>query len=108
MHKEILHKIISFFLLVTFMAPISLQFIHAFKPHEIRKHYSDNRFQIHKPGTDCAIFHKQINHNIIDLHFDFELKIFPENYQIVQINLTETQQNFIYKSSSRAPPVSFV
>jgi hypothetical protein len=108
MRKEIINRIISVFLLVTLMVPISLQFIHAFKPHEIHKHFSNDLDHIQNPGADCAVFHKQINHNVIDLYFDFEIKIFPETNQIVQVILTETHQIFIPKRSSRDPPFSVV
>jgi hypothetical protein len=108
MRKEIFNRIISVFLLVTLLVPISLQFIHAFKPHEIHKQYSDDLSHIQNPGPDCAVFHKQINHNVIDLYFDFEITLFPEFHHIPQVILTESHQNFISQRSSRDPPLSFV
>lgn len=108
MRKETFHRIISVFLLISLLIPVSLQFIHSFKPHPTHKLYTDNLDHIQNPGMDCAVFHKQINHNVIDLYFDFEIVIFPESHSVVQVILTETHQNFIPKRSSRDPPALFV
>jgi hypothetical protein len=104
MRKAFLNRVFSVFLLVTFMVPVSIQFIHAFKPHSFHRQHTGDHDQIQNPEESCAIFHKQINHNAIDLYFDFELTVYQEHGRKILIPLTETHQYFIHKTSSRAPP----
>ncbi len=108
MQKQTLHRIFSFLLLVIILAPVSIQFIHSFENHTYHKTFSDGLDHIQNTEKDCAIFHNKINHNVIDLNFNFELKIFPFFNDDVQIIISETQQKFIKLNSSRAPPISFV
>ncbi|MEN8125558.1 MAG: hypothetical protein ABFR32_10550 [Bacteroidota bacterium] len=108
MHKEIFYRITAFLMLVTLMVPISVQFIHAFETHSFQEQFSDNLDHIQNTGKDCAIFHQQINHNVIDLHFDFELKDISFFNEAIPIIVSETVQIYTRQKSPRAPPISFV
>ncbi len=108
MQKQTLHRIFSFLLLVIILAPVSIQFIHSFENHIYHKTFSDGLDHIQNTEKDCAIFHNKINHNVIDLEFNFELKTFSFFNDDIQIIISETQQKFIKLNSSRAPPISFV
>ncbi len=101
-------EITSFFLLVLLLAPLSIQLIHATEEHNYREIFSDGLHHIQHIEKNCAFYHHQINHNAIDLYFDFEIDLFPELHQDIQVILTETKQNYTKYSSSRAPPISFV
>ncbi len=90
------------------MVPVSLQFIHTFETHTFQKQYTDSLDHIQNIGEDCAVFHQQINHNVINLHFDFELKTIPFFNESIQILVTETIQSYTSKRSSRAPPILIV
>ena len=108
MRKEIFYRITAILMLVTIMVPISLQFIHAFEEHSFQNQYSDGLDHIQNVGKDCAIFHQQINHNAIDLHFDFEIKAITFINEAVQNFISETVQYYTNQKSSRAPPISLV
>jgi len=108
MRKEIFNRITAVLLLVTIMVPISLQFIHAFEEHPFQKQYSDGLDHIQNMGEDCAIFHQQINHNVINLYFEFEFKAIPFFNEVVPIIISEVIQKYTNQKSSRAPPISLV
>ena len=108
MQKQKLHRIFSFLLLVIILTPVSIQFVHSFEIHTYHKIFSDDLDHIQNAEKDCAVFHNKINHNVIDLNFNFELKNFPFFNDDVQIIISETQQKFIKLNSSRAPPIPFV
>ncbi len=108
MRKEIFYRITALFMLATIMVPISFQFIHAFETHTFQEKHSDGLDHIQNIGKDCVIFHQQINHNVIDLYFDFELKEIPFFSEAIQIVVSETVQIYTDQKSSRAPPISLV
>ena len=108
MKTDLFKKFISFFLLVILLAPISIQLIHATEDHSYRENFSDGLHHIQHIENDCAAYHHQINHNAIDLYFYFEINLFHELNQDIQIILTETIQNYLKYNPSRAPPISFV
>lgn len=108
MSKELFNKVTAFMLLVFLLTPFFIQLIHATEDHTYRERFYDGLNHIQHIENDCAIYHHQINHNAVDLHFDFEIVLFTVLDQDVQIILTETKQNHIKHNSSRAPPISFV
>ena len=108
MSKELLNKITAFMLLVFLLTPFFIQLIHATEDHSYREKFYDGSKHIQNIENDCAVYHHQINHNAFDLHFDFEISLFSAVNQDIQIILTETKQNHLKHSSSRAPPISFV
>ncbi len=108
MRKEIFYRITAILMLVTILVPISLQFIHAFEEHSFQHQYSDGLDHIQNVGKDCANFHQQINHNVIDLQFNFELKSITFISEAIQIFVSETAQSYTNQKSSRAPPISLV
>ncbi|MEN8187608.1 MAG: hypothetical protein ABFR05_10815 [Bacteroidota bacterium] len=108
MSKQLFHRITALLLLGFLLAPISIQFIHATEKHTFNEKFSDGLDHIQNIEKDCAIYHHQINHNAVDLYFDFKIDVFPVLNRDIQIVLTEIHQNYTNQKSSRAPPVSFV
>ncbi len=108
MQKKSLHIKFSFLLLAIILAPVFIQFIHSFENHTYHETFSDGLDHIQNAENDCAVFHNKINHNVIDLNFNSELKTFLFFNDNIQIIICETQQNYIELNSSRAPPISFV
>lgn len=108
MSKQLFNRVTAIMLLVFLLTPISIQLIHATEDHHYRENISDDLHHIQHIENDCAVYHHQINHNAIDLYFHFEIDLFPELNQNILVTLTETKQNHIEHSSSRAPPISLV
>lgn len=108
MSKETFNRIITLFLLVIIIIPISLQFIHSFETHSFNKQQAEDIEYIQNIKDNCAVYHQKINHNTIDLHFDFVIKISQTINQDIQIILVESYQCYTSQKSSRAPPISFV
>ncbi len=108
MGKIYFNRVTAILLLVFLLTPIFIQLIHATEDHTYREIFSDDLNHIQHIENDCAVYHLQINHNAVDLYFNFEIDLLPELTQNIQVILTETKQNYIKYSSSRAPPISFV
>ncbi|NOQ92781.1 MAG: hypothetical protein GQ552_08725 [Flavobacteriaceae bacterium] len=108
MNKAIIHRITSVLLLVTLLVPVSLQFIHSFETHSFQSQRLEGLDNIQKTPKNCAIYHQQINHNVVDLNFDFELTLpvfLITDFQLIDAKPIQTTSHF---KSSRAPPISFV
>ena len=108
MRKEILNRIITLFLLVTIMVPISLQFLHSFEKHTYKKQQTDGLENIQNIQKSCAIYHQKINHNAINLQIEFEINFLKIINQDVQLIFIESYQIYFSQKSSRAPPISLV
>lgn len=108
MSRIYFNRVISILLLVFLLTPIFIQLIHATKDHTFHEKFSDDLQHIQHIENDCAVYHHQINHNVVNLYFNFEVELFPELNQNIQLILTETKQNYVKYSSSRAPPISIV
>ncbi|RLD85909.1 MAG: hypothetical protein DRJ07_02055 [Bacteroidetes bacterium] len=108
MGKIYFNRVTAILLLVFLLTPVFIQLIHATEDHTYREMFSDDLNHIQHIENDCAVYHHQINHNAIDLHFDFEIGLFSGLNQDIRIIFTETKQNHTNHNSSRAPPVSFV
>ena len=108
MGKIYFNRVTAILLLVFLLTPVFIQLIHATEDHTYREMFSDDLNHIQHIENDCAVYHHQINHNVVDLYFNFEIDLFPELNQNIQVILTETKQNYVKHSSSRAPPISFV
>jgi len=108
MRKQAFYRITAFLLLVFLLAPISIQFAHAFEDHNYHHLAPDGHDQIQNTEINCALFHQQINHIAIDITYDFTLNTVQFFNEDLQIIVRETVQNYIKRKSSRAPPVSFV
>lgn len=108
MSKETFNRIITLFLLVIIIIPISLQFIHSFETHSFNKQQADDIESIQNIKNNCAVYHQKINHNTIELHFDFDISLLQIVNQDIQKVFVESERTFSNKKSSRAPPISFV
>ena len=108
MRKDIFNRIITLFLLVTIMVPMSLQFLHSFEKHTYKKQQTEGLENIQNVQKSCALYHQTINHNAIGLQFDFDINFLQIVNQEVQKIFVESYQCFFIQKSSRAPPISFV
>ena len=108
MRKETFNRIITLFLLVTIMVPISLQFLHSFEKHTYKKQQTDGVENIQNVQKSCAVYHQKINHNAINLQIDFEINFLKIINQDVQLIFIESYQIYFSQKSSRAPPISLV
>ncbi len=108
MRKETFNRIITLFLLVTIMVPISLQFLHSFEKHTYKKQQTDGLENIQNIQKSCAVYHQKINHNAINLQIDFEINFLKIINQDVQLIFIESYQIYFGQKSSRAPPISLV
>lgn len=108
MRKETFNRIITLFLLVTIMVPISLQFLHSFEKHTYKKQQTDGLENIQNIQKSCAVYHQKINHNAINLQIDFEINFLKIINQDVQLIFIESYQIYFSQKSSRAPPISLV
>ncbi|MFD1613651.1 hypothetical protein [Gelatiniphilus marinus] len=98
-------KIITLFIAVVFLVPITVKFSHVFThhTHEVCKGY--DTAHIHKIDLDCDFYKFQLNKNFANSLFNLEL--FKEKNESLQI---KSQYHFLSKyqrlqTALRGPPV---
>jgi len=108
MIKEFLHKIISIWIVILVMLPMSVQFAHALEDHshDICKENAMQHF--HKHEIECEFDHYIFKTNAVSFNDFVQDKI-----TIHSIGVPVHYSNTVYKSSllklnSRGPPCSII
>lgn len=104
LNVKLLHKIISVWLVIAVLLPMSVQFVHAFENHIHAVCKIKTIQHLHENQLDCEFNHFLFNSkaSLVNENYDFQkinlhlttLQFFSENFQEIEL----------FSNSSRAPP----
>lgn len=108
MNKEFLHKIISIWIAIAAILPMSIQFAHALEDHSHDICIENSIQHFHKHQIECELDHYLFKTNAASFN-----EVLPDNFANHLVEIPVYFSNTFYKSSllklnSRGPPCSII
>ena len=104
MKKSNLHNTILAFLILVFLAPAIIQWVHALRPHVFGKENRQGFNKVPDTNTNCAFYHKHVFSSFTAIKPGFKLLIPPFfAVQIIRYYDFTSQENF-HHTPGRSPP----
>lgn len=108
MEKTISHKVISIWVVIVLLLPLSIQFVHAFENHELSNCNEQYIQHLHEKHIECKSNHFLLNTNA---SFQSEVfKLYSPTYAITKplFFTYESKEIHLFSKSSRAPPTVII